>query len=144
MVNATCSITIFNGILDRENRRTVYLPTCIDGVSWYESESVQGETGGFSGTGTVRIRIPIKAKVDGNKRFVHHTIFGRMSKEEAACCWTLRNEDIVLQGRFDDIGPIYDALVGLKQYGRPVQITSHADNTQLGSPAVHHWRIGGV
>lgn len=145
MVTATEAVTLFNAILNKDERREVFLPTFIEGVAWHETESVLAGNGAATGARKVVVRIPIGASVADGKTYVPFNEFRKMTLEEAAKHWTVRDEDVIALGHIEAAAPIADALNYLKKNGgRPYVITAHANNTRRGSASVQHWRIEGV
>ncbi len=145
MITATETVTLFNAIQDKAERREVFLPTFIEGVAWHETEAVQADNGAVTGARKVVIRIPITASVADGKTYVPFSKFREMAADEAAKHWTIRDEDVIILGHVEVAAPIADALTYLKKSGgRPYIITAHIDNTRRGSTAVQHWHIEGV
>lgn len=72
------TITVFNEHWDAELGDNVYLPTVIQGVSWYGSsaETVDPK-GGLISADKIIVRIPMTATVGDDKQFIDALIFKR-------------------------------------------------------------------
>ena len=116
MLTANQIITVFNARTDKEKRREIFIPTNIFGVSFYELDSSKFVGGVRSEEITCKIRIPFGARIEAGAYDIDRPI----TKEElTALCHESRYT-----------GPL-------------ISVVEYADNTQRGSLAVKHWRIGG-
>ena len=141
LITATNTITIYNAALS-DDRRKIFYPTVIEGVAWHEAAAVAGNTGVQSKAYRFAVRIPVNASTSG-KRYVSAEVYKKA--EDRSAMWTIQNGDAVVLGAVADNAPVSDPITVMQKSGIKVfVITEYADNTQRGTPAVQHWRIGGV
>lgn len=131
------NITIMNR--KRRERSEVLMPTVIKNVSWH---SVKATASGnmADGKDSVKVRIPIDADF-GGKTYIDSIAYESMSEEEAKAHWTLSPNDIVVRGIVDGEDLTQTEL--LKSNQNVFLINDFSDNTDMGSDAIRHWRIGG-
>ncbi len=132
------NITIVNRKRDSE-RNEILMPTVIRNVAWYSCNSA---TGGNSASShdTVKVRIPIDADF-GGKTYVPRVMYDAMSIEEAKRHWTLAERDIIVRGEVTEEKVSQTKLA--EQFPEMFLINNYSDNTDLGTDAVKHWRVGG-
>lgn len=143
-------ITIFNLRYDKEQRREVFVPTNISGVSFHGAMSTGGDSGEREEKLTYRIRIPIDAMIADHRTYTPAEIYRSLTDDEAVNYWTIQKGCYILLGVFPDPGngmvPIDQIreMQQLKEYqDKIIVVTEYADNTIRGSNTVKHWRIGG-
>ena len=158
MIYAKHDIIVLNKRLDKESRRDVFVPTQISGVTMYEYRSSSRSGDYHSEEEVYKIRIPITAKIQGNRAYVPSATYDGMNNEAAANCWTLHNDDlvIILKSPLENVNePVIEgneitedqAEAVASTYGYQetlVHVTEYADNTLRGSGSTRHWRIGGA
>lgn len=130
-------VTIINR--KRKERSEVLLKTIIKNVAWH---SVHGATSGSSSENvdSFKMRIPIDADF-GGKTYVDRITYEALSFEDAAKHWTLASGDIVVKGNVTEEEITQTILY--EKYNEVYRIGEYADNTDMGSDAVKHWRVGG-
>lgn len=158
MICANRDIILLNKRLNRETRRDVFIPTQISGVSIYDNRQSTRDGGYHTDSETFKIRIPIDAQVQGDKKYLPETHYDALTDEEAKDYWTLHNEDMIIVSAsgFEDVNTsaFETAAVTTQQAEEMadsagfqkelVRIVDYSDNTLRGSDAVKHWRIGGA
>ncbi len=158
MITANRIITVFNARTDKEKRREVFIPTNIFGVSFCELDSSKFVGGARSEEITCKIRIPFGARIEAGKTYLPESQYKTLTDEDALFYWTLQKGSCVLlagtkatawgTGAYDLGRSItkeeLTALCHESRYTGPlISVVEYADNTQRGSQAVKHWRIGG-
>lgn len=148
MVTNVDAITVFNGRLDKETRRTFFTPTLIHGVSYVEAKGATvANNGVWSSNVQYKIRIPLSAMVQDGREYMPCPNYAKLGNDEAMKHWTIRREDMAIKGEYDGEKPMLyeDELAAYaKEHGLDlIKITEYADDTQGGSPYMRHWRIGG-
>ena len=158
MITANRIITVFNARADKEKRREVFIPTNIFGTSFYELDSSKFSGGVRSEEITCKIRIPFGARIEAGRTYLPESQYKTLADEDALFYWTLQKGSYILlastavtawgTGAYDLGRPItkeeLTALCHETRYtGRLISVVEYADNTQRGSQAVKHWRIGG-
>lgn len=139
-------ITLFNAKAGAD-RREVFFPTVITGVSYQSSRGSSSSKGVHTENMSYKLRIPVNTLVVEDKAYVDEKVFRAMIDEEAAKHWTLSNGDFVLLAAHMEDKPLTQQE--LNELSRSVMadmfcIEEYADNTIRGSEAVKHWRIGGA
>lgn len=136
-------ITIFNKVRG-ERRRDVYVPTYIRGVSWYVSHSDSQEGTAFRKNSKYVVRIPINARITGNKQYINPDDFYDLPLEVRDNYWTIQTGCFVCHGIVDiDTSDIDEqTLLDLKE--ETFTVNAYADNTIRGTNRTKHWRIGGA
>lgn len=134
-------ITIFNKATG-ENRREVFIPTAISGVSWYDAHSVEvSKQQGMAPRDRAAkfiVRIPLDAKVQDGRTYLPEEQYKLLNEKERLRFWTIQLNSYIAKGTHADIGD-------LKQLTCSVgTVVEYADNTVRGSDRVKHWRIGGA
>lgn len=132
------NITIVNRKRDSE-RNEVLIPTVIKCVAWHSSHDATGGNS-VSSHDVVKVRIPIDADF-GEKTYVPRVVYDAMSVEEAKGYWTLAERDIVVRGEVTEEEVTQTKLA--EQFPELFLINSYSDNTDLGTDAIKHWRVGG-
>lgn len=148
MITNVDALTVFNGRLDRETRRKIYMPTVIHNVSYVESKgSTVTNNGVWSSNVQYKIRIPITAKVQDNRTYIPCLEYGKMDNDGAVKHWTISKEDWIIHGEYDGEKQQFfeDELTSYaKEHGADlIRISEYADDTFGGSFYTRHWRIGG-
>lgn len=148
MITNMSVVTIFNGRLNKETRRKVYVPTVIRGVSYAEAKgSTITNNGVWSSDVQYKIRIPLIAAVDGQREFLPELSYAKLNDTKALKYWTISKGDFIFSGEYSGEKPLLfeDELTGYaKEQGKDlIRITEYADNTLGGSLYMRHWRIGG-
>lgn len=148
MVTNVDAVTVFNGRTDKKERRKIFLPTVIQGVSYVEAKgAVVTDNGVWSSDVQYKIRIPWGAKIQDGRIYLPCLKYEKLEDEEALKHWTIRKEDLVIQGAYDgeERKLFEDELAAYaKEQGLDlIRITEYADNTLGGSIYTRHWRIGG-
>ncbi len=132
------NITIVNRKRD-SGRNEVLMPTVIKHVAWHSSNDATGGNS-VSSHDVVKVRIPIDADF-GEKTYVPRVVYDAMSVEEAKGYWTLAERDIVVRGEVTEEEVTQTKLA--EQFPELFLINSYSDNTDLGTDAIKHWRVGG-
>jgi len=158
MTTANQIITLFNSRIDKDSRREIFIPTNIFGVSFYELDSTKFTTGARSEEITCKIRIPLNAHIEAGRTYLPESKYKALPDDEALFYWTLQKGAYILLASTVATAwgnSVYDfdraitkeeltSLCSESRYtGRLVTIYEYSDNTQRGSRAVKHWRIGG-
>lgn len=158
MITANQIITVFNTRTDKEKRREVFIPTNIFGVSFYELDSSKFTGGVRSEEITCKIRIPFGSRIEAERTYLPESQYKTLTEEDALFYWTLQKGSYILlastaatawrTGAYDLGQPVTkEELMALchevRYTGLLITVIEYADNTQRGSQAVRHWRIGG-
>ncbi len=138
-------ITIFNKVLG-DDRRDVFLPTHIYGVSWYDAhDSSQPTSLSLPEREKYIVRIPISASVSNNKEYIDAALYDDLTAQQRERYWTIQTSCIVAKGivNVDDGGDgiTEDEILTLKT--KLFTVNTYADNTIRGTKFTKHWRIGG-
>lgn len=148
MITNVDVVTVFNGRTDKAERRKVYIPTVIRGVSYVEAKgSSVADNGVWSADVQYKIRIPLAAHVQDNRAYLPEQRYTKLEQEEAFGYWTVSKGDFIIRGGYaGDKQQMYEDE--LQAYFREacaeqIRITEYADNTAGGSLYMRHWRIGG-
>lgn len=96
MICADRDIILLNKRYDPVNRREVYFPTQISGVSLYDSRRSSSDGGFHVQSEKFRLRIPIGARVQNGRSYLPEAQYDALTDGEAVDHWTLHNEDILL------------------------------------------------
>ena len=157
MITANRIITVFNARTDKVKRREVFIPTNIFGVSFYELDSSKFVSGVRSEEIICKIRIPFGARIEAGRTYLPESQYKTLADEDALFYWTLQKGSYILlagitatawgTGAYDLDRTItkeeLTALCHESRYTGPlISVVEYADNTQRGSQAVKHWRIG--
>lgn len=148
MLTNVDAVTVFNGRLDKESRRTKYIPTVIRGVSYVEAKGATISSSGVWGDNiNFKIRIPLSAEIPSGRSFLPDLEYAPLDDAEAVKYWTVQKTDLILEGEHagDGSALFEDALMAYaKEKGLTViHVAEYADNTKGGSLYMRHWRIGG-
>lgn len=148
MITNVTAVTVFNGRLDRETRRKIFIPTVIRGVSYVEAKGASVTNNGvWSSNVQYKIRIPLNADVQGNRLYMPDLCYAALDTDEALKHWTIRKEDAAIKGEYVGEKPMLyedELMAYAKEQGfELIRITEYADNTSGGSLYTMHWRIGG-
>lgn len=141
-------ITIFNKILGAD-RRDVYVPTYIYGVSWYASHSDSRTGTSTTANSKYVVRIPITARIAGNKQFINADDFYDLCDQPIEVrdkFWTIQTGCFVVKGivELDNGIDSVDEEEIMMLPNESFNVNSYADNTIRGTKHTKHWRIGGV
>lgn len=148
MITNVNAVTVFNARLDRGTRRKIFIPTVIRGVSYVEGKgSKVADNGVWSDDVQYKIRVPLIAAVQDNRKYMRDLSYTKLDDEEAAKYWTIQKGDLMVPeeyagGRpllYEDEITVWAAERGLDL----ISITEYADDTAGGSLYTRHWRIGG-
>lgn len=138
-------ITIYNKRLGKD-RRDLYYPTELSAASYAEKKG-STHTGGETTEGIqYRLRIPVSARAAGGRIYVPEAIYKAIDDGQAAESWTISKLDLVTRGAPLVEGPADERTIREAAAAAGVDVIiveEYADNTERGSPAVQHWRIGG-
>lgn len=138
-------ITIYNKRLGAD-RRDLYYPTEISAASYAEKKGSSHSGSGETEEGLqYRLRIPQNAAVEGRRVFIPEKAYRDLSGPLTGF-WTIAKLDLVTRGPKLVPGPATEREIreAADKAGIDVIIVEeYADNTDRGSPAVRHWRIGG-
>ena len=148
MVTNVDAVTVFNGRLDKETRRTKYIPTLIRGVSYVEAKGATVTNNGvWSDSVQYKIRVPLIAVVQDGRTYTPDLNYAKLDDDEAVKHWTIRKGDLVVRGEYAGGKPLpYEDEINAyaKEQGFDlIHITEYADDTDGGSLYTKHWRIGG-
>ena len=141
------AVTVFNGRTDKKERRKMFVPTVVRGVSYVESKgSAVADNGVWSADVQYKRRVPVSAAVQANRAYLPEQRYAGLETEDALGYWTISRGDYVILGEHAMEDVMYEDR--LQAYAREkcldlIRITEYADNTFGGSPYTRHWRIGG-
>lgn len=138
-------ITIYNKRLGTD-RRDVYYPTRIGAASYAEKMGSLHSDGSTEESVSYKLRIPADAEIEASRLYSPETAYKRYEPERAIYHWTIGHLDLIVRGDPLVDGPADEKTIrdAASAEGRQVIIVEeYADNTERGSPAVRHWRIGG-
>lgn len=130
-MKTNADITIWNRIT--RGGREEFIPTQIRGVSFAAGTAAKmagyGITPARESTGTVSIRIPENAIVQGGRLFVKSENY---HPDKNSASWTLREGDIIAPG-------LYEGALPESGFYR---VTGFSDNRDTRSTAAgRHWRV---
>ena len=99
------AITIFNGRMDKEERRIKYFPTVIRGVSYQEAKGATIASNGVWGDNVnYKIRIPLVGSDIQDKRLYMPCLeYAKLEDTEAAAYWTIKKGDLIVRGEYPGI-----------------------------------------
>lgn len=148
MITNVEAVTVFNGRTDKAERRKIYIPTVIYGVSCAEAKgSTVTDNGVWSADVQYKIRIPLAAQVQDNRAYLPEQRYVKLETVEALGHWTISKGDFIIRGEYaGEKKQLYeDELQAYAREGctEQIRITEYADNTSGGSLYLRHWRIGG-
>lgn len=140
------AIILFNKRIG-DDRREVFLPTCISGASYFEARGSSSSKGVHTESLSYKLRIPVNATVQDGRTYVSEQVYKGLSAEEAAAHWTIQKGDVLLACGIELTEAVNE--VQLKELAAAnnadvITVSEYADNTVRGSDPVRHWRIGGV
>lgn len=148
MITNVDAVTVFNGRTDRAERRKVYSPTVIHGVSCVEAKgSSVADNGVWSADVQYKMRIPVSAVVQANRAYLPEQRYAGLEAEDARGYWTISRGDLIIKGEYaGEKMLLYEDE--LQAYAHEacaelIRVTEYADNTTGGSMYLRHWRIGG-
>lgn len=138
-------ITLFNKFYDKQERKDIFLPTIIKGVSLYMKSGSSGDNKYRESTATYKIRIPMDADM-GESTYVDLVSYREMELQEAKKHWTLQADSIVIPAVVEesDVPDGANLTELTKKYGSFITVTDFSDNTTRGIRRMAHWRIGGI
>ena len=148
MITNVKAVTVFNGRTEKETRRKQYIPTVIYGVSYVEAKgSTVTNNGVWSDDVQYKIRVPLIAVVQDNRKYMRDLNYAKLDNEEAAKYWTIQKGDLVVRGEYAGDNPLLgedEISAYAKEQGLDlISVTEYADDTSGGSLYTRHWRIGG-
>ena len=140
------AIILFNKRIG-DDRREVFLPTCISGASYFEARGSSSSKGVHTESLSYKLRIPVNATVQDGRTYVSEAAYKGLTAEEAAAHWTIQKGDVLLACGAELTEAVNE--VQLKELAAAnnvdmITVSEYADNTVRGSDPVRHWRIGGV
>lgn len=144
-MTTNADITIFNKVLG-DDRRDVFIPTHIYGVSWYDAhEGTLPTSLSIPEREKYIVRIPISASISNDKKYIDAARYDELTDQQRRWYWTIQTACIVAQGivNVDDGGDgiTEDEILSLKT--KLFTVNTYADNTIRGTKFTKHWRIGG-
>lgn len=148
MITNMDAVTVFNGRLDKETRRKVFVPTVIRGVSYVEAKGATVSNNGvWSDDVQYKIRVPLTATVQDDRKYMRDLNYAKLDDAEATKYWTIQKGDLMAHGEYDG-GNLLLFEDNLTAYAKGqgldlIHVTEYADNTVGGSLYMKHWRIGG-
>lgn len=133
------TITVFNARVDPDVGGNVWVPTVIQGVSWYatDASTVDASKGGLVAANKATVRIPVDADA-GGKEYADPVSYA--NAEDVSRLWTLKGGDIVVKGEVDGDGWTPARLKAA--YAECVTVLAVTDNRR--APKGKHWRITGT
>lgn len=148
MITNVNAVTVFNARLDRGTRRKIFIPTVIRGVSYVEGKgSKVTDNGVWSDDVQYKIRVPLIAAVQDNRKYIRDLSYAKLDDEEAVKYWTIQKGDLMVLEEYAGGRPLLyedEITVWAKERGLDlICITEYADDTAGGSLYTRHWRIGG-
>lgn len=148
MITNVDAVTVFNGRLDKETKRTKYIPTLIRGVSYVEAKGTTVTNNGvWSDDVQYKIRVPLIAVVQDGRQYIPALKYTQLDGNGAVNHWTINKGDLVIKGEYagDNLLLCEDEISAYaKEQGLDlIRVTEYADNTSGGSLYTRHWRIGG-
>ena len=148
MITNVDAVIVFNGRTDKATRRKIYIPTVIRGVSYVEGKgSKVADNGVWSDDVQYKIRVPLIAVVQDNRKYMRDLNYAKLDNEEAAKYWTIQKGDLVVRGEYAGDSPLLgedEISAYAKEQGLDlIHVTEYADDTSGGSLYTRHWRIGG-
>ena len=148
MITNVDAVIVFNGRTDKATRRKIYIPTVIRGVSYVEGKgSKVADNGVWSDDVQYKIRVPLIAVVQDNRKYMRDLNYAKLDNEEAAKYWTIQKGDLVVRGEYAGDNPLLgedEISAYAKEQGFDlISVTEYADDTSGGSLYTRHWRIGG-
>ena len=126
-------ITVFNRRTDEENGWDEYIPTVIQGVSWYSTVRTTVGDKGLLSADTVIVRIPIDADFSG-KEYAPPKAYE--DSEDISGLFTLANGDIIVMGEVD--GSLSPTQIK-EQYPDSCIIVGVTDNRR--APNAKHFKV---
>lgn len=129
------TITIFNKRLADETGYDVYIPTVIQGVSWFCEIASTVDASGLKAANKFIIRIPIDADYSG-KSYVEPVDYGDSDAEQ---CFTIGNGDIIVKAAVIDSGLKPADLQDM--FGDVVTVLGVTDNRRTANAP--HWKVVG-
>ena len=148
MITNVEAVTVFNGRVDKETRRKIYISTVIRGVSYVEGKGSRvADNGVWSDDVQYKIRVPLIAVIQDNREYMRDLNYAKLDNEEAAKYWTIQKGDLVVRGEYAGDSPLLgedEISAYAKEQGLDlIHVTEYADDTSGGSLYTRHWRIGG-
>lgn len=133
------TITVFNARVDPDVGGNVWVPTVIQGVSWYatDASTVDASKGGLVAANKATIRIPVEADA-GGKAYADPVSYA--NAEDVSRLWTLKGGDIVVKGEVTGDGWTPAKLKAA--WADCVTVLGVTDNRR--APRAKHWRITGT
>lgn len=129
------TITVYNARLDRELDATVYVPTIINGVSWYGSVKSTVDASGLKAANQYTVRIPLDADMGGKS----YTDAGAYkAADDVTGLFTLNEGDFIVKGAFSETL----TLPPSKSVGEFFTILAATDNRR--APKSPHWKVTGA
>lgn len=148
MITNVNAVTVFNAGLDRGTRRKIFIPTVIRGVSYVEGKgSKVADNGVWSDDVQYKIRVPLIAVVQDNRKYMRDLSYAKLDDEEAVKYWTIQKGDLMVREEYAGDRPLLyedEITAWAKEQGLDlIRVTEYADDTAGGSLYTRHWRIGG-
>lgn len=129
------TITVFNAKLDTANDKDVYIPSVIEGVSWY-CEIVSTVDEGLKAANKFIIRIPKDADFR-EKSYASPQDYA--TSEDVSGLFTLANGDIIVKGEVTETG-----LKPKDLHSRYEAFTILGVTDNRRAPREPHWKVVGA
>ena len=130
------TVTVFNKKLNIEKGWDIYIPTVIEGVSWYCEIASAVDDKGLHAANRFTIRIPVDAEF-GGKTYVDPIAYA--NETIISGVWTLSNGDIIVKASIPD-GEMTPAQLH-ENYPNCCTILGVTDNRR--APNAPHWKVVG-
>lgn len=130
------TITVYNARLDRELDATVYVPTIINGVSWYGSVKSTVDASGLKAANQYMVRIPLDADM-GGKSYTDAREY--KSADDVSGLFTLNEGDFIVKGAFPDVLTVPPSKSATGDF---FTILATTDNRR--APKSPHWKVIGA
>lgn len=133
------TVTIYNQRTNRKTRLPEWIPSVIDGCSWYTNQKIALDSNGITSADVYAIRIfPVFVSAEG-RSYIPPKQYAKLSEEESGQYWTVQNDDRIVRG-YADL-EIQKASELEAHYEEVAVVTSYSDNR---GGLLPHIRVGGV
>lgn len=123
-------ITVYNSYIDPITRFRTYLPTVVDGVSWFGDLQVSVTSDGLVSANQYIIRIPSNADTS-NKEYKSRKEYENTPVQNLSSCWTLCEGDIIVRGAVTDSGDDAKPSKLSDKYDDVITVVSVTDNRRV-------------
>lgn len=130
------TVTVYNARLDRELDATVYVPTIINGVSWYGSVKSTVDASGLKAANQYTVRIPLDADTEG-KSYTDAREY--KAADDVTGLFTLNEGDFIVKGAFSDTLTVPPSKSTTSNF---FTILAATDNRR--APKSPHWKVTGA